>query len=80
MRVGTPRYVIDFLVVICLRSTLRRLEWRACLRSLFRALLFIGLLVRLAGVAFDLNIRGEVKYLWTDAGDWWEITIAIDWR
>jgi len=37
MRVCTPGYVIDSLVVTYFRSTPRRLEWRACLRSSRRA-------------------------------------------
>ena len=52
----------------------------ACLRSSFRALSLVGLVVRLVGAAFDLNVRCEVKYFWTDAGDQREVTIAIDWR
>ncbi len=50
----------------------------SCLRSSCHALSSVGSVARLAEGAFDSNIRGEVKYLQTDAGDRCAVTIAID--
>jgi hypothetical protein len=52
-----------------------------CLPPQFVSRFAVGWFVGSAGwAAFDSNIGVEVKYLWTDAGDWLDVTIAIDWR